>query len=98
MSKNDPSQSAAGESRQGLENILEDIVPRVVGEEIAAMKDGDAPTLLEPGELADKMKVPVSWVYEQSRLGKIPTHRLGKYLRFDLHEVLLSRKKNGRCS
>jgi hypothetical protein len=84
--------------KSALEAILEDIVRRVVREEIAVMKNGDTPTLLDPGELADKMKVPVSWVYEQSRLGKIPTHRLGKYLRFDLHEVLLSRKKNGRCS
>jgi len=84
--------------KSALEAILEDIVRRVLREEIAAMKNGDAPTLLEPGELADKMKVPVSWVYEQSRLGKIPTHRLGKYLRFDLHEVLLSQKKNGRGS
>jgi excisionase family DNA binding protein len=50
--------------------------------------------LLDPDELAAKLKVPVSWVYEQSRQGNIPTHRLGRYIRFDLAEVLASQKKN----
>ena len=49
--------------------------------------------LLEPEELARKLKVPVSWVYEQSRMGKIPTHRIGKYLRFDLQEVIDSQTR-----
>ena len=47
-------------------------------------------------DLADRLKVPVSWVYEQSRQGNIPTHRIGRYLRFSLTEVLESQKnKNG---
>ena len=50
--------------------------------------------LIDPDELAAKLKVPVSWVYEQSRQGKIPTHRLGRYIRFDLQEVLASQKKD----
>ena len=50
--------------------------------------------LLDPDELAAKLKVPVSWVYEQSRHGNIPTHRLGRYIRFDLQEVLAARKKS----
>ncbi|MCH7570123.1 MAG: hypothetical protein IH919_06080, partial [Deltaproteobacteria bacterium] len=45
-------------------------------------------------ELADRLQVPLSWVYEQSRMGNIPTHRLGRYIRFDLHEVLESQKKD----
>lgn len=44
--------------------------------------------LLTPRELAERLKVPVSWVYEQSRMGKLPTHRIGRYIRFDLREVL----------
>jgi excisionase family DNA binding protein len=44
--------------------------------------------------LAALLKVPLSWVYEQSRQGNIPTHRLGRYIRFDLQEVLASRKKS----
>jgi excisionase family DNA binding protein len=50
------------------------------------------PDLLTPEQLADRLKVPLSWVYEQSRQGKIPTHRLGRYIRFDLAEVLASQK------
>ena len=50
--------------------------------------------LLCPEELAIKLKVPTSWVYEQSRMGNIPTHRLGHYIRFDLQEVLAAKKKS----
>lgn len=50
--------------------------------------------LLTPEQLAEKLKLPLSWVYEQSRQKKIPTHRLGRYIRFDLHEVLESQKRN----
>lgn len=38
------------------------------------------------------LKVPISWVYEQSRQGNIPTHRIGRYIRFDLREVLANQK------
>ncbi|MCZ6906697.1 MAG: helix-turn-helix domain-containing protein [Deltaproteobacteria bacterium] len=50
--------------------------------------------LLTPEELADRLQVPRSWVYEQSRQENIPTHRLGRYIRFNLHEVLASQKKD----
>ena len=48
--------------------------------------------LLTPEELAKKLRLPVSFVYEKSRQGKIPTHRIGKYIRFDFQEVLASQK------
>lgn len=60
----------------------------VVREEIAAAITPRE--LLTPEELAGKLKLPVSWVYEKSRLDQIPTRRLGAYIRFDLQEVLLS--------
>ena len=56
--------------------------------------NGHTAELLTPEDLADRLKVPLSWVYEQSRQGKIPTHRLGRYIRFDLQEVLASQKKD----
>ena len=62
---------------------------------------GSSANLLTPKELAEKLAVPVSWVYERSRLKKIPTHRVGKYTRFNLAEVLESearRKANGEAS
>jgi len=54
--------------------------------------------LLDAEELAERLNVPVSWVYEQSRQGNIPTHRLGRYIRFDLQEVLASQKKDHQTS
>jgi excisionase family DNA binding protein len=64
----------------------------LVREEIqAAVANVDSPTLLPPEELAAKLNVPVSWVYEQSRQGNIPTHRIGRYIRFDLREVIRGR-------
>ena len=45
---------------------------------------------LEVKELAEALRVPVSWVYEQSRRCKhtgFPVEKYGKYLRFSLQEV-----------
>jgi excisionase family DNA binding protein len=44
--------------------------------------------LLTPEQLAARLQVPLSWVYEQSRHDKIPTHRVGRYIRFHIREVL----------
>lgn len=38
--------------------------------------------LLTASEVADLLGVPVSWVYEQSRRGRIPTVTLGRYRRY----------------
>lgn len=70
-------------------DILLDQIRAVVREEMAAGRNGTK-ELLEPEDLAARLKVPVSWVYEQSRQGNIPTHRIGRYIRFDLAEVLKS--------
>lgn len=79
------------EPRTGLELILEDIVRRVVREELNGNALGGE--LLDAKELAAKLNVPKSWVREQSRQGNIPTRRLGHYVRFDLTEVLEATKK-----
>ena len=39
-------------------------------------------TLLTAGEVAKLLGVPKSWVYEQSRRGRIPTVTLGRYRRY----------------
>ena len=74
---------------------LRDEIKRIV---IEALKEVDADStpaieLLTPEQLAERLQIPVTWVYEQSRQGNIPTHRLGRYIRFDLSEVLKSQKK-----
>jgi excisionase family DNA binding protein len=47
--------------------------------------------LLTVAEVAQLLKVPVSWVYERSRrrsIDRMPHFKLGKYLRFSEPEVL----------
>lgn len=41
-----------------------------------------SPTLWTAGEVAERLGVPTSWVYEQSRCGRIPTVTLGRYRRY----------------
>ena len=46
--------------------------------------------LLTVGEVAQSLKVPVSWVYERTRRRgseRMPHIKLGKYLRFELTSV-----------
>jgi excisionase family DNA binding protein len=77
-----------------LGQALLDAIRQAVKEAIReANGNGHTAELLEPEELAAKLKVPISWVYEQSRQGNIPTHRIGRYIRFDFAEVLASQKK-----
>jgi excisionase family DNA binding protein len=67
-------------------------IRKIISEEIRSANNNGHQELLGPEELAQRLKVPVSWVYEQSRQGNIPTHRIGKYIRFDLAEVIDSQK------
>lgn len=42
-------------------------------------------------ELAQKLKVPISWIYDRTRKDgpeKIPHYKIGKYIRFSESEVL----------
>lgn len=83
-------------AKNPFEPFFEEI-RRIVKEEIVRLNADKVPSeLLTPEELAGRLKLPVSWVYEQSRQRKIPTQRIGRYLRFDLAEVLESQKKNGQ--
>ena len=78
-----------------LETVIESLLRRIVREEIkAAINSQDSP-LLTPEQLAERLAVPLSWVYEQSRQGNIPTHRIGKYIRFNLAEVVSQKKNRG---
>jgi len=47
--------------------------------------------LLTPEELAENLKVPVSWVYEHCRrraVNCLPGFKIGKYIRFRESDVL----------
>jgi excisionase family DNA binding protein len=47
--------------------------------------------ILTPQELADRLKVPVSWIYEKTRSRSrdpLPVIRLGRYMRFDWPDIV----------
>ena len=59
--------------------------------------------LLTPAELAERLKVPKSWVFEQTRQrakvrnsNPLPCIRLGKYLRFSWPKVCEWMGEGGR--
>ena len=74
-----------------MDHELLEAIRAVVREELGRI-NGE---LLDVEGLASALKVPVSWVYEQSRQGLIPTHRVGKYPRFKKDEVLQHSGKGG---
>jgi hypothetical protein len=59
--------------------------------------NGDAPERLRTAEeMEERTKVPASWFLEQARLGRVPHHKLGKYVRFRFDEVLVCARGFGR--
>lgn len=46
------------------------------------------PQLLTINELSDAIKIPVNTLYQHVSQGNLPHYKLGRALRFDLHEVL----------
>lgn len=52
--------------------------------------------LLTVQEVASRLNVPVTWIYQRTRLGQraLPHVRVGKYIRFDINEVMAFLKKN----
>lgn len=55
-------------------------------------------TLVSIDELAAQLKVNTSWIYDRTRRNEIPCIRVGKYLRFNVEEVLRWLKTNQECS
>jgi excisionase family DNA binding protein len=58
----------------------------------------ESKALLTAGELAERLNLPESWIRNEERLGRIPSVRAGKYVRFRLGDVelaLAERKHQG---
>ncbi len=47
-------------------------------------------------ELADRLKLPESWIHSAERDGRIPSVRAGKYVRFNLSDVERALSERGR--
>ena len=56
-------------------------------------------SLLTVQEMAKRINVPDSWIYQRTRLGQkaIPHVRIGKYVRFNPDEVVAFFRKRGEA-
>ena len=55
--------------------------------------------LLTPDELSEKLNVSKKWIYEKTQSyakNPLPHYKVGKYLRFDLIEILKWARRNGK--
>lgn len=81
-----PADEANREARL-LVTLDADALREIIRQELGASAPNE---LFDAETVAKKLSIPLSWVYEQSRLGNIPTHRIGKYIRFNIREILES--------
>ena len=68
------------------------------GPEHGDTSSAGAKILFTAAELAERLNLPESWLRNEERLGRIPSIRAGKYVRFNLGEVersLADRKRSG---
>ncbi len=55
----------------------------------------DADRFLDAQAMAELLDVPKSWVEERARTGRLPSHKLGHYVRFDPVEVCRTVREQG---
>lgn len=70
---------------------IENLSNRVAEIVLEKLNGNQNTSLLDIDGLAEYLKVPRSWVYEKTRdkgKGSIPRVMVGKYVRFNIHEVL----------
>ena len=70
---------------------IEKISGRVAEIVFENLKNTKSSSLLDSNELAEYLNVPKSWVYEKTRdktKGSIPRVMVGKYVRFNIQDVL----------
>jgi excisionase family DNA binding protein len=74
-------------------DMLLDRIREVVREEIRAVNGNGNGGPLTAEELAEKLKVHPATVYQWVKAKKIPFYQVGRFVRFNLQEVLESQKK-----
>jgi excisionase family DNA binding protein len=69
-----------------LERLRADLWARLMAASQTPPRADDAP-LLDVDEASAVLNIPKSYVYDLARQGKIPSVKVGKYLRFRRHEL-----------
>jgi excisionase family DNA binding protein len=62
----------------------------------SGVRQSDPTNLLTAPQLAERLDVPESWVRSEERAGRLPSLRLGKYVRFRWAEVERALAKRAR--
>jgi hypothetical protein len=77
-----------------IPTVLAFLTARLLAEGYAGHSSGDnglsahePEKLLKAGELAERLNFPESWIRNEERLGRIPSVRGGKYVRFRFRDV-----------
>jgi len=77
-------------TEQTIESLLEIILTRVIRRELekhGPKSYGDYGPLYTSKQVAEMLKVPVTFVETQARQGKIKATKLGRYVRFTMADV-----------
>jgi excisionase family DNA binding protein len=73
-----------------------DEIRRIVRDEIKAASNGNGHGLLTAEQLAEQLQVNKATVYEWVKAGTIPFYQAGRFVRFNLGEVLESQRSRGK--
>jgi excisionase family DNA binding protein len=72
------------------------MVERGAGAEAADVELGDGREYMTADELARRLRVSTAWIYTETRAGRIPHVRLGRYVRYRRSAIAAwERKKEG---
>jgi excisionase family DNA binding protein len=77
-------------------NLPEDLIDQIVEKLAGRLEEKIQPSLMDVEQLATYLNVPKGWLYDRTRNKKdgIPHVKVGKYVRFNLQDVLEWLKNN----
>jgi excisionase family DNA binding protein len=67
------------------------MAPKTAASTLSGGRQQEDEQILTPQEVADRLKIPLSAIYEKTRdrcSNPLPVHQVGKYLRFEWNAVL----------
>jgi excisionase family DNA binding protein len=76
-------------------NLPEDLIDQIVDKLVDRLDEKIRPSLLDVDQLAAYLNVPKGWLYDRTRdkTTGFPCLKIGKYVRFNLEDVLEWLKK-----
>ncbi len=76
-------------------NLPDDLIEQIVDKLVGRLDQKIRPALMDVEQLADYLSVPKGWLYDRTRdkTTGFPYLKIGKYVRFNLEDVLEWLKK-----